>query len=487
MEKKNWLLHVVLMIMTCQLVAQELTVGVNIENPNPNAVLHLVAPNGDQGLIVPKLTTAQREAMTLATEDSGLMVYDETENMFYFWNGTDWTDIANGAISSVWEVATDGSGAIAYENGNVGVGTTSPRSQLQVGRSLGLSNFVNNSDTPSPISGNFIGTNIGADYTNATNNQLRRISGNPAHFMFMDETGISFLGVTPGGAGSLINIGDGGDVFSILDLEETGHAQFAGGVSFGNVDPGFERDGMIRFDDGGSFRLQVFNAGAWENIALEAASVTPASSELILTNNNASLVPDVIGSVIFEGTTSGNIIEPASFIDVVATEDWTNTATGSALSFSVVPTGFTGPVEIVKMDHTGTEGFVNVDGNINVRSKLITEPNTATIIVPGTNFELPPPDSRIHIIESDVSAGPFSIQRISEGNAISGQELILIVRGATIVTILSDAGSNILLSGTGPPIEFPMNGGDTLHLIYMFDPLGDGNNYWMEIGRSDRN
>jgi len=42
---------------TLQLQAQG--VGIGVENPNPNAVLELVSPNNNQGLLVPKMTTAQ--------------------------------------------------------------------------------------------------------------------------------------------------------------------------------------------------------------------------------------------------------------------------------------------------------------------------------------------------------------------------------------------------------------------------------------------
>ena len=67
--------------------AQEFTAGINTEAPNPNAVLHLVSPNGDQGLLIPSLTNAQRTAMSssLSAADNGLMVFDNNDNIFYFW------------------------------------------------------------------------------------------------------------------------------------------------------------------------------------------------------------------------------------------------------------------------------------------------------------------------------------------------------------------------------------------------------------------
>ena len=74
------------------------SVGIGVENPNPNAVLELVAPNNDQGFLVPRLTTAQRTANTflfnLSSEDNGLLVYDIELNRFFFWINGNWQPVS---------------------------------------------------------------------------------------------------------------------------------------------------------------------------------------------------------------------------------------------------------------------------------------------------------------------------------------------------------------------------------------------------------
>ncbi|MEM6828973.1 MAG: hypothetical protein AAF551_00560, partial [Bacteroidota bacterium] len=75
--------------------SQENTVGINTENPNPNAVLHLVSPNGNQGLMIPQLTAAQRDNMTLGVDETGLLIYVTDNAVFYFWNGTTWEAVSN--------------------------------------------------------------------------------------------------------------------------------------------------------------------------------------------------------------------------------------------------------------------------------------------------------------------------------------------------------------------------------------------------------
>ncbi len=73
------------------------SMGIGIETPNQNAVLHLVSPNNDQGLMIPQLTTAQRTATSfisrLTSSDNGLLVFDVDENAFYYWHDNSWQSL----------------------------------------------------------------------------------------------------------------------------------------------------------------------------------------------------------------------------------------------------------------------------------------------------------------------------------------------------------------------------------------------------------
>ncbi|WP_462248276.1 beta strand repeat-containing protein [Ekhidna sp.] len=96
--------------------AQEFTAGINTETPNPNAVLHLVSPNGDQGLLIPSLTNAQRTAMSssLSAADNGLMVFDNEDNIFYFWVAPNWVANTNTDNQNLTLSGTD----LTIDNGN---------------------------------------------------------------------------------------------------------------------------------------------------------------------------------------------------------------------------------------------------------------------------------------------------------------------------------------------------------------------------------
>ncbi|SNS91394.1 hypothetical protein SAMN05421640_1607, partial [Ekhidna lutea] len=71
---------------------QDNSVGINTTSPNSNAVLELVSPQSDQGFLVPRVTTSQRIGMSgsLSSRENGLMVFDTTENLFYYWSGGVW-------------------------------------------------------------------------------------------------------------------------------------------------------------------------------------------------------------------------------------------------------------------------------------------------------------------------------------------------------------------------------------------------------------
>ncbi len=94
---KNHVLFVglLLIISFTTLQAQNKTLGVGVTTPNPNAALHVESPTGNQGFIMPRLSTAQRTNQTFtsslaSSSATGLMVFDVDTHEFYVWNDTAW-------------------------------------------------------------------------------------------------------------------------------------------------------------------------------------------------------------------------------------------------------------------------------------------------------------------------------------------------------------------------------------------------------------
>lgn len=69
-----------------QVVAQNKNVGINTSTPDPSAILHLEST--DQGLLVPRLTIVQRDA--IAAPATGLIIYNSNDNQEEIYNGTCW-------------------------------------------------------------------------------------------------------------------------------------------------------------------------------------------------------------------------------------------------------------------------------------------------------------------------------------------------------------------------------------------------------------
>jgi hypothetical protein len=60
-----------------------------------------LAAQGD-GLILPKLSSADRTALALTTADAGLEVYDTTAGAIYIWNGASWVGALVGYTQGIW-------------------------------------------------------------------------------------------------------------------------------------------------------------------------------------------------------------------------------------------------------------------------------------------------------------------------------------------------------------------------------------------------
>ncbi|MEP7170775.1 MAG: hypothetical protein ABI855_15510, partial [Bacteroidota bacterium] len=116
--------------------------------PDASALLDLTSIN--KGLLAPRMTTAQRIA--ISSPAAGLLVYDISLSEFYYFNGTIWTPIGttgwgltgnSGTISATNFVGTSDNADLVFRTnniekaritsgGNVGIGTTNPFAQFTV-------------------------------------------------------------------------------------------------------------------------------------------------------------------------------------------------------------------------------------------------------------------------------------------------------------------------------------------------------------------
>jgi microcystin-dependent protein len=116
-------------------------IGINTQTPDTSAALHIVAKPYGQGLLIPRLTQAQRIAITAPAK--GLMVYDLTDDMYYM-NLT--AGVKNWLAINPWITgATSGSNNAMYTHStvaNVGIGTQTPTARLDVNGSITSNSVV---------------------------------------------------------------------------------------------------------------------------------------------------------------------------------------------------------------------------------------------------------------------------------------------------------------------------------------------------------
>ncbi|WP_456462048.1 beta strand repeat-containing protein [Reichenbachiella sp.] len=100
------------------------SIGVNTDTPNPNAAMDIKPVAGQaQGVLIPRLSTAERTGMSLGAADNGLMVYDETLGSLFIWNGV-WNPVAieGSTVVTVDGFTINGDGGITPLSVNVGTG-----------------------------------------------------------------------------------------------------------------------------------------------------------------------------------------------------------------------------------------------------------------------------------------------------------------------------------------------------------------------------
>ena len=104
---------IVLMFFTALSYAQ---VGINTNTPNASSALEIESTTG--GILIPRLTQTQRDAITEPA--TGLMIYQTNQTAgFYFWDGAAWTKI-DGVAGPQGTDGADGNDGLQGETGLAG-------------------------------------------------------------------------------------------------------------------------------------------------------------------------------------------------------------------------------------------------------------------------------------------------------------------------------------------------------------------------------
>lgn len=111
-------------------VKSQNNVGIGTKMPNSNAMLDITA--SDKGLLIPRMTTSQRNAIPINASCNGLLVYDTDYDMFWYTDGNAWYQ-ALGPMGPTGPTGPSGADGAAGTNGSKGLdgkdGSTGPTGQ----------------------------------------------------------------------------------------------------------------------------------------------------------------------------------------------------------------------------------------------------------------------------------------------------------------------------------------------------------------------
>ncbi|MCH2043727.1 MAG: hypothetical protein MK212_06255, partial [Saprospiraceae bacterium] len=90
-------------------------ISINDDNSNPDGSAMLDVKSTTKGMLVPRMTSAQRASIT--TPATGLLVFDNTTNTFWFYNGTLWIELLAGIDSDNQNLSLSGN-TLSIAGGN---------------------------------------------------------------------------------------------------------------------------------------------------------------------------------------------------------------------------------------------------------------------------------------------------------------------------------------------------------------------------------
>jgi len=111
------------MVFFMYLLKAQDNVGIGTLTPNSKALVDMSST--DKGLLLPRLTTVQRNALgaSLTVNEDGMIVYDKNLKLFYFWDGLVWIPYPQGLDTDQQTLAIVGSNLVLSAGSTGGGGT----------------------------------------------------------------------------------------------------------------------------------------------------------------------------------------------------------------------------------------------------------------------------------------------------------------------------------------------------------------------------
>ncbi len=165
------------------------SLGIGTPTPNNSAILDV--QSNSKGMLIPRMTTAQRAA--ISSPATGLLIFDNTTESFWFKSAGNWIELVD-TLNNVWK--KNGADAYVGVTGNVGIGTNVPGYSLHLSRPnprIGLTDTRDGS-LSGYLEGNFLDLNVNASRVvlGGTPGNLT-LQTNSAPFVLAGNVGIGTL------------------------------------------------------------------------------------------------------------------------------------------------------------------------------------------------------------------------------------------------------------------------------------------------------
>ena len=301
-------------------------VGIGTTTPDASAVLDIQSSSNDKGILIPRMTQAQRNA--ISSPATGLMIFQTDGNVgFYFYDGSSWESFGEVKTVNGNSPAADGNVTLTFLATQTG---TQAQRAATASPTDGLVHIVTGDPTPSENDKVYIYSTGLASWTLSSG------------FTDTDEQDISGSSFTVATSALLIDIEDGsGQTLDLSALEEL----------VNDADPATNLGGASQGDlayDTSDDELQVYDGSSW--VAVSSSVVTPTLDQ----------VTDV-GSSTINGIDVGSLTVNSAFT--------LPTATGTAGQYLTVSTTtselvFTSPAAVVTptLDQVTDVGSITTNG-----------------------------------------------------------------------------------------------------------------------------
>ena len=157
MKKYNYIVIILVLLISINISAQ---VGIGSTNPDASSMLDIQSTA--KGVLIPRMTTAQREAISVPA--TGLLVFDNTTQSFWFYTGA-WQELVNGSSGGDEIIDADADTKVEVEK-------TADLDEI---------NFTTSSAERMKIDANgviFMGDSINGNYTKVTTDGSLSYEGN---------------------------------------------------------------------------------------------------------------------------------------------------------------------------------------------------------------------------------------------------------------------------------------------------------------------